>query len=365
MRYRALGRSGLRVSVLSLGTMTFGGSDMKGPVGSIELEEARRIVDQSLDAGVNLVDTADVYKRGASEEMLGEIFQGRRDRVLLATKVRFPVGRGPNDAGLSRYHILRSCEDSLRRLRTDHIDLYQTHEWDGATPLEETLNAFDALVRQGKVRYVGCSNYSGWQVAKAIGISQRFGLERMVSQQIYYSLIGRDAEAELIPAAIDHGMGTLVYSPLAGGLLSGKYQRGNQKPQESRHTSGFAEPPISDWNSVYDVIEAVTSVAAKREATEAEVALAWVLARPGVTSVVIGVRNEAQLARNLAASDFVLDHDEAAELEMVSRPELRYPYWHQATVAGERLSIADRAFIDQYQLPPSPNLEEWMTPRST
>src|SRR5688572_6195270 len=217
MNYRQLGRSGLRVSALTLGTMTFGGSGNFASVGSTDVDGARRQIDMCLDAGVNLIDTADVYSNGLSEEIVGQALEGRRDRVLLATKARMPMGGGPNDAGLSRHHLIRACEASLRRLGTDHIDLYQVHEWDGATPLEETLRALDDLVRSGKVRYVGCSNYSGRQLTKALGISERRGLERFVSQQIYYSLQARDAEYELVPIAVDEGVGILVWSPLAGG----------------------------------------------------------------------------------------------------------------------------------------------------
>ena len=229
MEYRALGRSGLRVSALSMGTMTFGGTGNFANVGTTGVDEARRQVDRCLDAGVNLIDTADVYSGGASEEIVGEVLAGRRDDVLVATKVRFADGPGPNDAGLSRHHIIAGCEASLRRLRTDHIDLYQLHEWDGQTPLEETFEALDLLVRAGKVRYVGVSNFAGWQLMKALGTAERSGLPRPVSQQIYYSLQARDAEYELIPAAVDQGLGVLVWSPLAGGLLSGKYRRGRER----------------------------------------------------------------------------------------------------------------------------------------
>src|SRR3954470_22192445 len=228
MDYRQLGRSGLRVSALTLGTMTFGGRDKFASVGSTDVEGATRQVDMCLDAGVNLIDTADVYSAGLSEEIVGRTIRGRRDRVLLATKARMPMGDGPNDAGLSRHHLIRSCEASLRRLRADHIDLYQVHEWDGHTPLEETLDALDALVRDGKVRYVGCSNYAAWQLMKALGISDRLGAQRFVSQQIHYTLQAREAEYELVPAGLDQGVGILVWSPLAGGLLTGKYRRDQQ-----------------------------------------------------------------------------------------------------------------------------------------
>ena len=231
MEYRQLGQSGLRVSVLTMGTMTFGGRGGFAQVGNTDVVGARRQVDMCLDAGVNLIDTADVYSGGLSEEILGEVLTGRRDRVLVATKVRMPMGDGPNDAGLSRQHVISGCEASLRRLGTDHIDLYQVHEWDGQTPLEETLEALDLLVQQGKVRYVGASNYAAWQLMKALGVAERAGLPRFVSQQIYYSLQSREAEYELIPAAVDQGIGVLVWTPLAGGLLTGKYRRGQQPHQ--------------------------------------------------------------------------------------------------------------------------------------
>src|SRR4051812_13789309 len=224
MEHRQLGRSGLRVSALTLGTMTFGGRGPFANVGSTGVDGARRQIDMCLDAGVNLIDTADVYSGGHSEEIVGEALAGRRDRVVLATKARMPMGDGPNDAGLSRHHLIAACEASLRRLGTDHIDIYQVHEWDGQTPLEETLEALDSLQRSGKVRYVGASNYTGWQLMKALGVAERRGYQRFVTQQVFYSLQSRDAEYELVPIAVDQGVGMLVWSPLAGGLLSGKYR---------------------------------------------------------------------------------------------------------------------------------------------
>src|ERR671920_304204 len=254
MDYRQLGRSGLRVSTLTLGTMTFGGGGKFANVGSTDVDGARRQIDMCLDAGVNLIDTADVYSDGASEEILGQALGDRRDRVLLATKARMPMGAGPNDAGLSRHHLIRSCEASLRRLGTDHIDLYQVHEWDGVTPLEETLGALDTLVRSGKVRYVGSSNYSGWQLMKALGISERLDLQRFVSQQIHYTLQAREAEYELVPLAIDQECPLLVWSPLAGGLLSGKYRR-DRDASEGGHVEGWDEPPVYDTDKLYDIVD--------------------------------------------------------------------------------------------------------------
>src|SRR5919198_2910257 len=260
MDYRQLGASGLRVSALALGTMTFGGRDQFANVGSTDVAGATRQVDLCLDRGVNFIDTANVYSRGLSEEIVGEAIKGRRDRVVLATKARMPMGDGANDAGLSRHHLMEACEASLRRLRTDHIDLYQVHEWDGQTPLEETLDALDGLVRAGKVRYIGCSNYAGWQLAKAVGISDRLGLQRFVSHQIYYSLQAREAEYAPVPAAIDQGLGILVWSPLAGGLLTGKYRRDHPDPEVGRQLTDWDEPPVRDQEQLYDIIELLVEI---------------------------------------------------------------------------------------------------------
>jgi len=348
MEHRQLGRSGLRVSSLSLGTMTFGGGGKFANVGTTDLDSARRQIDMSLDAGVNLIDTADAYSDGLSEEITGRALEGRRDRVLIATKVRFPMGDGPNDAGLSRHHLIRACEASLRRLGTDVIDLYQVHEWDGTTPLEETLQALDDLVRAGKVRYVGCSNYSGWQLTKALGISERLGLSRFVSQQVYYSLQARDAEYELVPAGLDQGVGMLVWSPLAGGLLSGKYRRDQPGPEGARHLTDWNEPPVRDPDATYEVIEAAVEIGEAHGVSAAQVALAWLLGRPGVTSLVVGARTEEQLADNLAAAELELTGEEIARLEELSRPPLIYPHWHQAKAAADRLGPADRAWLEPH-----------------
>src|SRR6266508_2777971 len=345
MRYRQLGAAGLRVSVLTMGTMTFGGRGGFASVGSTGVDEARRQLDQCLEAGVNLFDSANVYSSGLSEEIVGEVLEGVRDDVLLATKARMPMGEGPNDAGLSRHHLVTECEASLRRLRTDHIDLYQVHEWDGQTPLEETLEALDDLVRAGKVRYVGCSNYAGWQLMKALGVAERGGLTRFASQQIHYTLQAREAEYELVPISIDQGLGILVWSPLAGGLLSGKYRRGEPGPAGSRLLSGWDEPPVRDQDKLYDIVEVVVEVAKDRGVSPARVALAWLLDRPAVTSVVIGARTDEQLADNLGAADLSLAEPERARLEEVSRPPLLYPYWHQAKTASDRLGPADLSLL--------------------
>jgi aryl-alcohol dehydrogenase-like predicted oxidoreductase len=348
MEYRTLGGSGLRVSVLTMGTMTFGGTGGFADVGSTGLVEARRQVDMCLDAGINLIDTADVYSAGLSEEIVGEVLDGRRDRVLLATKVRMTMGEGPNDAGLSRHHVITGCEASLRRLRTDHIDLYQVHEWDGQTPLEETLEALDLLVSSGKVRYVGASNYTAWQLMKALGVAERAGLPRFASQQIYYSLQGREAEYELIPLAVDQGLGVLVWSPLAGGLLSGKYRRGIEAPAGSRQLTDWGEPPVYDQEGLYDIIEALVGIGAEHGVSAAQVALAYTLGKPAVTSLVIGARTSEQLADNLAAASLTLAESERELLDKISSPPLIYPYWHQARTASDRLSPADLTLLAPY-----------------
>ncbi|HEY8594064.1 MAG TPA: aldo/keto reductase [Devosiaceae bacterium] len=341
MEYRLLGRSGLKVSVLTMGTMTFGNRPAGSPVASVGLSEAKRQIDMCRAAGVNLFDTADIYANGASEDILGEALQGHRHDVLIASKVRFPTGDGPNERGLSRHHIIAGCEASLRRLRTDYIDLYQVHEWDGLTPLEETLEALDALVRSGKVRYVGCSNFSGWHLMKALWTADREGRVPFVSQQIHYTLQAREAEYELVPISLDQGLGILVWSPIAGGLLSGKFRRGQSGPEGARHTAGWKEPPIRDEDKLYDIVETLVQIGEAHHVSAARVALAWLLQRPGVTSVVIGGRNQAQFEDNLAAADLKLAPDDIAQLDQVSAPPVIYPYWHQATTASDRLSPAD------------------------
>ena len=345
MEYRTLGASGLKISVLTMGTMTFGGTGGFASVGSTGVDDARRQVDLCLEAGVNLIDTADVYSDGLSEEIVGQVLRGRRDEVLVATKVRMAMGPGPNDAGLSRHHILAGCEASLRRLGTDHIDLFQVHEWDGVTPLEETLEALDLLVQAGKVRYVGASNYTGWQLMKALGTAERTGLPRFVSEQIFYSLQARDAEYELIPAAVDQGLGVLVWSPLSGGLMSGKYRRGQQPPAGSRQLTDWNEPPVYDQEKLYDTVEVLTAVGAEHGVSAAQVALAYLLGRPAVTSLIVGARTTEQLADNLAAADLVLGAEERDQLDQVSALPLIYPHWHQAKTARDRLSPADLTLL--------------------
>jgi aryl-alcohol dehydrogenase-like predicted oxidoreductase len=344
MEYRRLGRSGLFVSALTLGTMTFGGQGGFSKVGATDVAGARRQVDMCLDAGINLFDTANIYSGGESEEILGEAISGRRDDLLLATKVRMPVGDGPNDTGLSRYHIIRECEGSLRRLATDYIDLYQVHEWDGLTPLEETLEALDTLVKSGKVRYVGSSNYSGWHLMKALGISERLGLQRYISQQIHYTLQAREAEYELVPLAIDQECSILVWSPLAGGLLSGKYRR-DRDASEGRHVAGWDEPPVYDTDKLYDTVDVLVEIADGRGVSAARVALAWLLGRPGVASVIVGARTDEQLADNLKAAELELSEEERRRLDEVSALPLIYPFWHQAKTASDRIGPADLSLL--------------------
>lgn len=338
MEYRLLGRSGLKISTLTMGTMTFGG-DAK--VGNTDLQSAQRQIDICLDAGINLLDTANVYGGSKSESIIGEaLTDNRRQRTLIASKVRFPMGPGPNDRGLSRWHIIQQAEASLKRMKIDVIDLYQVHEWDGLTPLEETMEALDTLVKQGKVRYIGCSNYSGWHIMKALAVADAHNWQRFVSQQIHYTLQSRDAENELLPITIDQGLGVLVWSPIAGGLLSGKYRR-NSGPEAGRHVGGHQEPPVYDVEKLYDIIDVIVSVADAHGVSGAQVALAWLLQRPGITSVIIGGRNDAQFKDNIAAADLKLTAEDVARLDAVSQPNLQYPYWHQSFSAQDRMSPAD------------------------
>jgi aryl-alcohol dehydrogenase-like predicted oxidoreductase len=347
MEYRLLGRSGLMVSTITMGTLPFG-APKDAPFGSVGVADAKRQIGLCLDAGVNMLDTADVYSTGASEEVVGEALGKKRGDVLIATKARFAMGAGPNDRGNSRHHLIAACEASLRRLRTDWIDLYQLHEWDGLTPLEETLAALDHLVSSGKVRYVGCSNFSGWHVMKSLAISDRMGFPRFVAQQIHYTLQAREAEYELVPISLAEGLGILVWSPIAGGWLSGKFRRDKKDPKVSRHLAGWKEPPIRDEAALYDLIDVLVDIADARGVSGAQVALAWLIGRPGVTSVIIGGRSQAHFKDNLAAADLVLTGVERARLDAASRPPLIYPYWHQVMTAKDRLSPADLAFLAPY-----------------
>jgi aryl-alcohol dehydrogenase-like predicted oxidoreductase len=342
MEYRQLGRSGLRVSTLTLGTMTIGGKGMFGALSDAGIDETKRQVDMALDAGVNLIDTADMYSNGLAEELLGQTIEKRRDQVLISTKGRMVLGDDPNDGGASRFYLMRALERSLRRLRTDHVDIYHVHEWDGSTPLEETMETLDAMVRSGKVRYLGVSNYSGWQLMKALAIADDHGYQRFVSNQVYYTLESRDAEYELLPLSVDQGLGVLVWSPLAGGLLSGKYRRGQNAPEGTRQADDrWNEPPVRDWDKLYDTVETLVQIGDGHGVSPAQVALAWLLTKPMVSSVVIGARKDEQLRDNLAAADLALTPDEIQALDRVSAPAMIYPHWHQAMHAKERFGPAD------------------------
>jgi len=335
MEYRLLGGSGLEVSVLSFGTMTLGGEGRFAAMGNVQADEARRLIEICVEAGVNLFDTADMYSAGKSEEVLGQALGARRKDIVLATKVFMRLEPGANKVGLSRRHILEACEASLRRLGTDYIDLYQAHNFDSLTPLDETLRAFDDLVRSGKIRYAGCSNYSGWQLMKALATADRLGIRRYISQQINYSLLARDAEHELVPAGLDERTGIMVWSPLQGGLLSGKFRRGQAKPSESRLNS--LDPPGNiDPERLYGIVEALAEIAAQREVSIAQVALNWVTRKPGVDTVIVGARHERQLRDNLAAANWTLTGAEVERLDEASALPLPYPYWHQRKFAGDR-----------------------------
>jgi aryl-alcohol dehydrogenase-like predicted oxidoreductase len=336
METRFLGRTGLRVSVLSLGTMTFGGRDRYSHMGTLGVEQASEMVSRCLDAGVNLFDTADVYSFGLSEEILGEAIGKRRDDVLIATKLSARFADGPNDLGQSRHHIMRSCEASLRRLGTDWIDLYQVHGIDELTPFEESLRALDDLVRQGKIRYIGCSNFSAWHLMKGLAVADHHDLTRYASLQAYYNLVARELEHELLPLCRDQGVGVLVWSPLAQGFLTGKQRRGQAVPETSRRAA-LGDPGTIDKDQGFDVVDALDDIAKQRGVTIPQVALNWLLRRPGVTSVIIGARNPDQLSDNLAAATWELSADEVDRLDQVSDRPLPYPYWHQRKFAGERL----------------------------
>jgi aryl-alcohol dehydrogenase-like predicted oxidoreductase len=335
MEFRQLGRSGLKVPVLSFGTGTFGGGgEFFKAWGSTDIAEATRLIDVCLEADVNLFDTANIYSAGLSEEILGKAVAGRRDRVLLATKAAFRMGAGPNEIGTSRYHLVRACEASLRRLGTDYIDLYQMHGFDAVSPVDETLAALDMLVRDGKVRYIGCSNYSGWHLMKSLSISERYGWARYVVHQAYYSLIGRDYEWELMPLALDQQIGTIVWSPLGWGRLTGHVRRGQPLPATSRlPKTAFAGPPVDDEH-VYRVVDAIDEIAQETGKSVPQIALNWLLGRPTVTSIIVGARNEEQLRHNLAAFGWTLAPDQIARLDAASAATPAYPYWHQRQSLG-------------------------------
>jgi len=335
MEYRALGASGLKVPALSFGAGTFGGSGpLFGNWGRTDATEARRLVDICLEAGVTLFDTADVYSAGASEEVLGAAIKGRRDQVLISTKTGLPMGEGPNEAGTSRLRLIRAVEDALRRLGTDYIDLLQLHAFDAATPIEETLSALDDLVRAGKLRYIGASNFAGWQLMKSLAIAERHGSARYVAHQVYYSLVGRDYEWELMPLAQDQKIGALVWSPLGWGRLTGKIRRNQPLPKLSRlHETAEFGPPVGA-EKLYDVIDVLDELAKETGKTVPQIAINWLLRRPTVSSVIIGARNEEQLRQNLGAVGWVLTPEQIARLDTVSAVTAPYPYFPYYRQAG-------------------------------
>ncbi|BEP14098.1 aldo/keto reductase [Acidothermaceae bacterium B102] len=345
MDYRQLGTSGLFVSSLTLGSVAFTPGDDRGGA-TVDLDNARHLLALAMDAGVTLVDTADSYGTGVAEEVVGEIVKDHPG-VLVSTKVAFPTGPTPNDRGLSRRHVLTSADNSLRRLRRDHIDLYHLHLWDGLTPVEETLDALASLVQSGKVRYVAVSNFSAWHVMKFLAGADAMGAPRPIAQQIHYTPHVRDAEFELLPLAADQGLGTLVWSPLGGGLLSGKYRR-DQSPDSGRFAGAFSEPPVPDEARLYDIVDELVAVARERNATPAQVALAYTLSRPGVTSAIVGARRPEQLLDNLGSADLALSDDDLGRIERVSRPVVPYPYWHQLTWDADRLGPAERSILAPY-----------------
>jgi aryl-alcohol dehydrogenase-like predicted oxidoreductase len=328
MEYRRLGGSGLQVPALSFGAGTFGGQGpLFGAWGQTDAQGARRLIDICLEAGVTLFDTADVYSNGASEEILGAAIKGRRDRVMISTKTSLPMGDGPNDAGSSRSRLIQACEAALRRLGTDYIDLLQLHAFDAGTPVEEVLSTLDDLVRTGKVRYVGVSNFSGWHVMKSLAVANRHGWPRYVAHQVYYSLVGRDYEWELMPLGLDQGVGALVWSPLGWGRLTGKIRRGQLLPQGSRlhETAGFG-PPVDD-DHLFRVVDALDEIANETGKTIPQIAINWLLQRPTVSSVIIGARNEEQLLQNLGAVGWALTPDQMARLDAASAVTAPYPYF--------------------------------------
>jgi aryl-alcohol dehydrogenase-like predicted oxidoreductase len=332
MEFRTLGRSGLKVPVLSYGTGTFGGgNEFFRAWGASDVDEATRLVDVCMDAGVNLFDTADIYSDGLSETILGKAIAGRRDRLLISTKATFrsSTSREPNDVGSSRYHLIRACEASLKRLDTDYIDIYHLHGFDALTPVDEVLSTLDNLVQSGKVRYIACSNFSGWHLMKSLDVADRYGWPRYVGHQVYYSLIGREYEWELMPLGLDQGVGALVWSPLGWGRLTGKVRRGHPLPKQSRlHKTGDMGPQMED-EYLYNVVDALDAVAKETGKTVPQVALNWLLQRPTVSTVIMGARNEEQLKQNLAAEGWNLSAEQIAKLDKASAVTPIYPYWHQ------------------------------------
>jgi aryl-alcohol dehydrogenase-like predicted oxidoreductase len=330
MEYRQLGASGLKVPILSFGTATFGGgNEFFKAWGNTQVDEAKKLINLCLDAGVNFFDTANVYSRGTSEEILGKALEGLRNDVLISTKATFTMGDGANDYGSSRFHLINQCEASLRRLNTDHIDVYHMHGFDGTTPVEETLRALDDLVTSGKIRYIACSNFSGWHLMKSLSASERYGWSRYIAHQAYYSLLNREFEWELMPLGIDQKVSTIVWSPLASGQLSGKFRKGQPTPENTRTVQGGSHGPATNFKHLYNIVDALDEVAQETGKSVAQVSLNWLLQRPTVANLVIGARNEEQLKQNLAAIGWNLTTDQVKKLDAASEVAPIYPYWHQ------------------------------------
>jgi aryl-alcohol dehydrogenase-like predicted oxidoreductase len=337
MEYRQLGGAGLKIPALTYGTATFGGgNDFFKTWGSTQTAEATRLVNVCIDAGVNLFDCADTYSDGMAEEILGKAVKGQRAKTLISTKATFPMGSGPNDMGSSRYHLINACDASLKRLNTDYIDIYHMHGFDGNTPVEETLRTLDDLVQSGKVRYIACSNFSGWHLMKSLAVSDRYGWNRYVAHQVYYSLASREYEWELMPLGLDQKVGALVWSPLAAGLLTGKFRRDKPVPKESRVAQGGSPVPssvISD-DLLYNVVDVLHDISSELGKSIAQVSLNWLLQRPTVSSLVIGARTEEQLKENLGAVGWNLSTEQIKRLDSASETETIYPYWHQRQKPG-------------------------------
>lgn len=330
MEYRVLGNSGFSIPALSLGTGTFGGNHpFFGKWGKSDVAEASRMVDMCLDAGVNLFDSADIYSFGQSEEILGQAVKGRRDKLLISTKATFRMSDDANDVGSSRYHLIRSCETSLRRLNTDYIDIYTIHGFDARTAVEETMRALNTLVESGKVRYLACSNFSGWHLMKSLAVAEKYGLSRYVAHQAHYSLLRREYEWELMPLALDQQLGTIVWGPLSQGRLSGRFRRDQPMPADSRMAQGAGEGPAIADELLYSVVDVLDAISAETGKTVAQVSLNWLLQRPTVASVLIGARTEEQLRENLGAIGWNLSAEQVARLDAVSEIDTIYPYWHQ------------------------------------
>ena len=336
MKMRLLGNSGLKVTELCFGTMTFGGTSYWGTIGKQTQQEADRLIQIAIDGGINFFDTADIYSDGIAEQMLGKALNRKRKDVIVATKVRGRMGSGPNDVGLSRHHIIEGCNASLKRLGTDYIDLYQVHNWDHQTPIEETMCALNDLVRTGKVRYIGCSNFTGWQLMKSLAISEKYGYARFITIQSYYSLMARDLEYEIVPLCLDQRLGILPWSPLAGGFLTGKYRRGKPRPAGARRSNPEGNFLQFDEEKGYEIIDELDRITKRHDKTISQTALNYLLRKPAVSSIVIGARTPEHLADNLKSPEWELTTEEVARLDEISKPPRVYPYWMQDFMRSER-----------------------------